>query len=65
MACGGCSKKAKRKTTYVFTCLDCDEKFNIDTSGSIILVNDRYYSKGIDRVLIKHKKCGSARCKKN
>ena len=64
MACGGCKKKG-RKTTYSFVCLDCNEVFNIDTTGRIILVNGKYYSKGINNVVIKHEKCGSKRCKKN
>ena len=64
MACG-CKGKPSRKTRYSFTCLDCNEVFNIDTTGRIILVNGRYYSKGINNVLIKHDKCGSKRCKKN
>lgn len=64
MACGGCKKKGSKRT-YSLTCLDCNEVFNIDTSGRVIKIGDKHYVKGVDRILIKHKKCGSTRCKTN
>ena len=64
MACGGCRKK-RQKTRYTFTCLNCGEAFNIDTSGRIIETAGKYSIKGVNTVTIKHDKCGSTRCKKN
>jgi len=64
MGCGSCGRK-NRLIRYNFLCLDCNERFLIETGTGIITEFDKYFIKGVNKIQVKHGKCGSTKIKKS
>jgi hypothetical protein len=60
MACG-CKKR--KDNIYRFLCLNCNESFNIKTSGLVVQKNGYWISKGVNITVLKHI-CGNTKLKR-
>lgn len=65
MGCGSCGKHKNRLIRYNFLCLDCGEKFLIETNRGIISENGNFFIKNNNKIQIKHGKCGSTKIRQN